>query len=182
MHCNATAVLKIDYVYKQGKNYQVYVEECKYTDVEIQQGNILNNDHDGFFWYKKRFFVTCLGFTKLVINEQDVAVRTCKKVEHTLSKLYENKERAIKVTITKYKEIIFGLDTFACMTYLDELRKQQVIDKKLYDQKLMDDVVRNLAKEWLQKNMVMDGDMMIDRKTGEVLDPGVDSAYERCQF
>ena len=35
-YCNATAVLKIDYVYKQGKNYhpQTYVEECKYTDVE----------------------------------------------------------------------------------------------------------------------------------------------------
>ena len=31
MHCNETAVLKIDYVYKQGKNY---VEECKYTDAE----------------------------------------------------------------------------------------------------------------------------------------------------
>ena len=38
MHCNATAVLKIDSVYKQGKNYhpQVYVEECKYTDAEKQ--------------------------------------------------------------------------------------------------------------------------------------------------
>ena len=36
MYCNATAVLKIDSVYKQGKNYhpQTYVEECKYTDVE----------------------------------------------------------------------------------------------------------------------------------------------------
>ena len=31
MYCNATAVLKIDSVYKQAKNYhpQVYVEECK---------------------------------------------------------------------------------------------------------------------------------------------------------
>ena len=39
MHCNATAVLKIDSVYKQGKNYhpQVYAEECKYTKVENQQ-------------------------------------------------------------------------------------------------------------------------------------------------
>ena len=38
MHCNATAVLKIDSVCKQGKNYhpQVYVEECKYTDAEKQ--------------------------------------------------------------------------------------------------------------------------------------------------
>ena len=36
MYCNATAVLKIDSVYKQGKNYhpQVFVEECKYTDAE----------------------------------------------------------------------------------------------------------------------------------------------------
>ena len=34
MHCNATAVLKIDFANKQGRNYhpQVYVEECKYTD------------------------------------------------------------------------------------------------------------------------------------------------------
>ena len=36
MYCNATAVLKIDSVYKQGKNYypQTYVEECKYTNAE----------------------------------------------------------------------------------------------------------------------------------------------------
>ena len=36
MYCNATAMVKIDSVYKQGKNYypQVYVEECKYTDAE----------------------------------------------------------------------------------------------------------------------------------------------------
>ena len=38
MHCNATAVLKIDSVYKQGKNHhsQVCIEECKYTNVENQ--------------------------------------------------------------------------------------------------------------------------------------------------
>ena len=51
MHCNATAVLKIDSVYKQGKNYhpQVYVEECKYTDAENQQCNMLSDDDDGSF-------------------------------------------------------------------------------------------------------------------------------------
>ena len=34
-YCNTTAVLKIDSVYKQSKNYhpQTYVEECIYTDV-----------------------------------------------------------------------------------------------------------------------------------------------------
>ena len=53
MYCNAMAVLKICSVYKQGKNYhsQVYVEECKYTDAENQQCNMLSDDDDddGFF-------------------------------------------------------------------------------------------------------------------------------------
>ena len=46
MYCNATAVLKIDSVYKQGKNYhpQTYVEECKYIDVEKQQHYMLSDD------------------------------------------------------------------------------------------------------------------------------------------
>ena len=51
MYCNAMTVLKIDSLYKQGKNYhhQVYVEECKYTSAENQQCNILSDDDDGFF-------------------------------------------------------------------------------------------------------------------------------------
>ena len=52
MYCNATAVLKIDSVYKQGKNYhhQVYVKECKYNDAENQQCKMLSDDDDyGFF-------------------------------------------------------------------------------------------------------------------------------------
>ena len=48
MYCNAKAVLKIDSVYKQGKNYhpQTYIEECIYTDVEKQRRNMLSNDDD----------------------------------------------------------------------------------------------------------------------------------------
>ena len=51
MHCNATAVLKIDSVYKQGKNYhpQVDVEECIYNDAEKQQCSVLGYDDDEFF-------------------------------------------------------------------------------------------------------------------------------------
>ena len=52
MYCNATAMLKIDSVYKQDKNYhpQVYVEEFKYTHAENQQCNMLSeDDDDGFF-------------------------------------------------------------------------------------------------------------------------------------
>ena len=52
MYCNATAVLKIDSIYKQGKNYQpqVYVEECKYTDAENRQCNMLSDDDDDEFF------------------------------------------------------------------------------------------------------------------------------------
>ena len=54
MYCTATAVLKINSVYKQGKNYhpQAYVEECQYTDAENQQCNMLSDDDDdddGYF-------------------------------------------------------------------------------------------------------------------------------------
>ena len=52
MHRNATAMqrlLKIDSVYKQGKNYppQLYVEECKYIDAETQQWSMVSDDDDG---------------------------------------------------------------------------------------------------------------------------------------
>ena len=51
MYCNATTVLKIDSVYKQGKKYhpQTYVEECKCTDAENKQCNMLSDNDDGFF-------------------------------------------------------------------------------------------------------------------------------------
>ena len=50
MHCNATAVLKIRSFIKGNNHHpQVYVEECKYTDAENQQCNMLSGDDDGFF-------------------------------------------------------------------------------------------------------------------------------------
>ena len=68
------------------------------------------------------------------------------------------------------------------MACLDELRKQQIIDEHVYDQRLMDDTIRKLAWDGLQKNMVMDGDMMIDERTGIVLSPEVDSTYWKEKF
>ena len=81
-----------------------------------------------------------------------------------------------------YKEIILGLDTPTCKACLEELRKQQIIDQKIYDQKLMEDTIRKLAWEGLQRNIVMDGDTMIDKRTGEVLDPDVDFIYWKDKF
>ena len=101
--------------------------------------------------------------------------RNCMKTKEEL-------EDSIKDTIKGYKEIIFGSDTPVCMGCLDEIRKQQIIDQHVYDQKLMDDTTRNLAWEGLQKNIVMDGDTMIDKKTDVVLGPEADSTFWKDKF
>ena len=94
----------------------------------------------------------------------------------------EELEEAIKDSITGYKEISFGPDTPVCMVRLDELQKQQATDKKVYDQKLMENTVRKLAWEGRQKNNVMDGDTMIDKVRSEVLGPEVESTYWKSKL
>ena len=59
-------------------------------------------------------------------------------------KTKEELEEAIKDTITSTK-IIFGSDNPACMGCPDELRKQQIINQKIYDQRLIEATVRKLA-------------------------------------
>ena len=68
------------------------------------------------------------------------------------------------------------------MACLAELRKQQAIDQHVYHQKLMEDAMRKLEWEELQKYIVMDGDKMIDKRTSEVLNPEVDSTYWKDKF
>ena len=77
-----------------------------------------------------------------VAKKLNISRRNCMKISEEL-------EEAIKDTIKRYKEIIFGSDTPACMACLDKLRKQQIIDQKMYDQKLMEDTMRKLALEGL---------------------------------
>ena len=91
-------------------------------------------------------------------------------------------EEAIKDTIKEHKEIIFGPISPVCMACLNELWKKQVIDEQVYNQKLMEDTVRKLAWDELQKNIVMDDDVMLEGKIGEVLDPEVDFAYRKDKF
>ena len=101
--------------------------------------------------------------------------RNCMKTQEEL-------EEVIKDIIITYKEIIFGSDKPACVACPDELLKQQIIDQKIYDQRLMEDRMRKLEWEGLQKNIVMDGDTMIDEGTGEVLDLEADSTYWKDKF
>ena len=97
-------------------------------------------------------------------------------------KTKEELEEAIKDTIKRYKEITLYSDTPACVACLDELRKQQIIDQKVYDQTLMEDAMRKLSWEGLQRNIAMGGDTMINNVTGEVLDPEADSTYWTNKF
>ena len=77
----------------------------------------------------------------------------------------EDFQKAIKGTIIKYKEIIFGIDTPTCTECLNELRKQPVIDRIVYRKKLLEDNVRKLTRD----NIAGDGETMIDKKSCEVL-------------
>ena len=85
--------------------------------------------------------------------------RNCMKTKEEL-------EEAIKDHITRYKEIIFGSDNPVCMACLDELPKQQIIDQHVHDQRLVEDAMRQLAWERLQKNIMIDGDTINDKRTG----------------
>ena len=46
----------------------------------------------------------------------------------------------------------------------------------------MDDTIRKLAWERLQKNIVIDCDTVIDKRTGEVLGREVDPTYWKDKF
>ena len=71
-----------------------------------------------------RYFCNLLEGYKKKIYEQDDIVRESKKLKYTSSKLYENKfEKAIKDTMIKCNEIIFGTDGPICIKCLDELWK-----------------------------------------------------------
>ena len=52
----------------------------------------------------------------------------------------------------------------------------------MYDQKLMEDTMSKLVWERLQKNTVIDGGTMIDKRTGEVLNPEADLTYRKYKF
>ena len=67
-------------------------------------------------------------------------------------KMKQDLRKAIKDTITKYKEFTFGVDSPICTKYFDELLKQQIIDKEVYHQKLMVDAVRKLTWKYFQEN------------------------------
>ena len=83
-------------------------------------------------------------------------------------------KKVIKGTITKYREIIFGVDSPICIKCLNELKQQRVSCERGFYQKLKNDARRKLVWDELLINIAIDGDMMFDMRKGEVLGPEVD--------
>ena len=94
----------------------------------------------------------------------------------------EDIQKAIKNTIIKNKEIVFGVDSPICIKCLDELKKQHVVNDKAYNHKLKDAAVRKLVWDKLHKNIVMDDDMMTDMRKHKVLRPEVDYTHWKEKF
>ena len=86
-------------------------------------------------------------------------------------KTKEELEKAIKDTIAGYKEIIFGADSPVYMVCLDELQKAASHRSKSVRAEFDGWYGEEARLGRLQKNIVMDGDTMIDGRTAEVLDP-----------
>ena len=125
--------------------------------------------------HKIYLVIACHNAIKTLPKKLNIPSRNCMKAKEGL-------KEAIRDTITEYKELILGSDIPVCVACLNDLRRQQVINQKVYGQRLMDDMVRKLAWEGLQKNIAMDGDTMIDKETGEVLGPEVDSTCWQNKF
>ena len=99
--------------------------------------------------------------------------RNCMKIKEEL-------EEAIKDTITmRFFLVCTPPPVWGAWRNFESSRS---LSKNIYDQNLMEDTIRKLTWEGLQKNIVMDGDAMIDKRTDEVLDLEVDSTYWKNKF
>ena len=54
-------------------------------------------------------------------------------------------EKEIVEAQRNYKDIIFSNDTLSCTKYLNELKKQQIIDERVYNQNLIENAIRKLT-------------------------------------
>ena len=130
-------------------------------------------------------FCNLLGLQKLTINEQDVSVRACKKVECTPSKLYENEVKTWRNHQRHHHKVQgeYFWFRYTCLHGVPGWTSRAADHyQHMYDQSLMDDMIRKLVLQGLQKNIVMNGDTMIDKGTDEVLGPEVDSTYWKDKF
>ena len=135
------------------------------------------------FWRVKRgmSFVTSLRITKKKWPRRRCyrkqrswiyPVRTVWKQNKSLKKLW-------KTPLSYIKRLPFLLDIPICIKCLDELRRQQVIDEKMYDQKFIYNAVRKLA---LAGKLGIGWRTLIDSRTREILGSEVDCTRWKDKF
>ena len=83
-------------------------------------------------------------------------------------------KQAIKDTISRYKEVIFGSDVI-CKDCLNELKKQRKIDENTHSKKLLEQTVRDLSCQYVSDHcfhtrMLIDGEMTVCMDCGLILE------------
>ena len=77
-------------------------------------------------------------------------------------------KHAIKDTISRYKELIFGSDII-CKDCLNELKKQRKIDEYTHRQNLLEQTIRDLSHCFHTRTSI-DGEMTVCMDCGPVLE------------
>ena len=83
-------------------------------------------------------------------------------------------KQAIKDTVDRYKEIIFGSDVI-CKDCLNELKKQRKIDEYTHSKKLLEQTVRDLSCQFVSDHCfhtrtLIDGEMTVCMDCGLILE------------
>lgn len=139
---------------------------------------------DKWSWSKRSIWhVTCLRVSRKINKQKDIVkvVTRSKEVEYTPLKLHKNKTRNSKNIETQHKhmDIIFGNNSRMCKRCLNELWKQGKIEKCIYQERPKEhrvwDICCTLA------NAVEDDEMLMDQKTGEVINSVADT-YHKEKF
>ena len=83
-------------------------------------------------------------------------------------------KQAIKDTVDRYKEIIFGSDVI-CKDCLNELKKQRKIDEYTRSKKLLEQTVRHLSCQFVSDHCfhtrtLIDGEMTVCMDCGLILE------------
>ena len=83
-------------------------------------------------------------------------------------------KQAIKDTVERYKELIFGSDVI-CKDCLNELKKQRKIDEYTHSKKLLEQTVRDLSCQFVSDHCfhtrtLIDGEMTACMDCGLILE------------
>ena len=81
-------------------------------------------------------------------------------------------KQAIKDTVERYKELIFGSDVI-CKDCLNELKKQRKIDEYTHSKKLLEQTVRDLSCQFdrcFHTRTSIDGEMTVCMDCGLILE------------